>query len=271
MTGPVAIYILGTAGCGKSSLAASFSGYLSENGYNHMLVNLDPGADLIPYEPDIDVRDWVTLADVMEEYGLGPNGAQIVASDLVALNRDKVLKGIDTDIDQFVLLDTPGQMELFTFRESAREIVKGILPARSFMVYLIDPFNARTPSGLISQLMLSSLARLRFQIPSVEIISKSDMVEPALMERLTRWLEYPDTLHDDSMEEASRSSNMATELSVNIFRALEGLGLFSRVFPVSSQTKEGMEGIYRAVQYVYAGGEDLAQGEPGTDVEEEVP
>lgn len=268
MNGPIAIYILGTAGCGKSSLTASFSGYLTEIGVKSTLVNLDPGADQLPYEPDIDVRDWVTLADVMEEYGLGPNGAQIVASDLVAMNRDRVLRGIDTDIDQYVLLDTPGQMELFTFRESARELVKGVLPKASSLVYLIDPFNARTPSGLISQLMLSSLSRLRFQLPSVEVISKSDMMEPAQKDALSRWLEYPDSLHDDVMEEASRSTTMGEELGVNIFRALETLGLFPRVFNISSRTSEGIDGIYRAVQYTFAGGEDPPSGH---DVEEEVP
>jgi hypothetical protein len=269
MKGPVAVYFLGTAGCGKSTLTASFSRYLEENGVKHMVVNLDPGADLLPYEPDLDVRDWVTLADVMEEHGLGPNGAQIVAADLVAINRDKVLKSIDLDLDQYVLFDTPGQMELFTFRESARELVRGVLPSTSFIVYLIDPFNARTPSGLISQLMLSSLSRLRFQLPSAEVISKADMIEPAQMERLNRWLDYPESLHEDSMAEASGSSTMSEGLSVNIFRALDSLGLLSRVFQVSSSTREGMDDIYRSIQYVYAGGEDLSTG-PGPDVDEDV-
>ena len=35
------------------------------------------------YAPDIDIRDFVVLEEVMTEYGLGPNGAMILASDLM--------------------------------------------------------------------------------------------------------------------------------------------------------------------------------------------
>jgi GTPase SAR1 family protein len=38
------------------------------------LVNLDPANDCLPYTPDIDVRELVSLDAVMEELGLGPNG-----------------------------------------------------------------------------------------------------------------------------------------------------------------------------------------------------
>ena len=44
----------------------------------------DPGAERVHYDPEFDVRDLVSLSDVMNEYDLGPNGAQILAADLVA-------------------------------------------------------------------------------------------------------------------------------------------------------------------------------------------
>jgi hypothetical protein len=37
-------------------------------------VNLDPAAEPVDYEPDIDIKDLVALEDVMDEMGLGPNG-----------------------------------------------------------------------------------------------------------------------------------------------------------------------------------------------------
>ena len=91
----IGIFILGTAGCGKSTLAAAAAHWLQEGGYPVQLVNLDPGSDITPYEADVDVRDWLTLGDIMEEYELGPNGAQIVASDMVAIYKNRIKEGID--------------------------------------------------------------------------------------------------------------------------------------------------------------------------------
>lgn len=43
------------------------------------LFNLDPAADneSFEYEPSIDIRDLVSLDDVMEELGYGPNGGLV--------------------------------------------------------------------------------------------------------------------------------------------------------------------------------------------------
>src|SRR2546426_12321509 len=73
------LYFIGTAGCGKSTMVRAFHGWLAAQGLDAVTVNLDPGAERTPYEVDIDVRDWIRLAEVMEEHRLGPNGAQVLA------------------------------------------------------------------------------------------------------------------------------------------------------------------------------------------------
>ena len=62
-------------------------GYLPRNGLNISLddllvaftdaVNLDPAAEPFEYEPSIDIRDLISLDDVMTELGYGPNGGLI--------------------------------------------------------------------------------------------------------------------------------------------------------------------------------------------------
>jgi GPN-loop GTPase len=42
-------------------------------------VNLDPAAEAFEYEVAFDVRDLITLSDVMEELELGPNGGLVRA------------------------------------------------------------------------------------------------------------------------------------------------------------------------------------------------
>ena len=71
------IYFIGTAGSGKSSLVSAFQEWMTLQGLDCITVNLDPGVEFMPYEPDVDIRDWVRVGEVMRDYGLGPNGAQI--------------------------------------------------------------------------------------------------------------------------------------------------------------------------------------------------
>ncbi|MCK5772934.1 MAG: ATP/GTP-binding protein, partial [Thermoplasmata archaeon] len=115
MEEPTNVFVLGTAGCGKSTLVAAYADWMYRNQYSTTLVNLDPGVETLPYEPDVDVRDLFTLSEVMEDYSLGPNGAQIVAADMLALNAKKLKDDISSKESHYIIYDTPGQLELFTF------------------------------------------------------------------------------------------------------------------------------------------------------------
>ena len=77
------IFFVGMAGSGKSSLVGNFKEWLKLNEQNAIAVNLDPGVINLPYNPDIDVRTQISLEDIMGKYQLGPNGALIVAADLI--------------------------------------------------------------------------------------------------------------------------------------------------------------------------------------------
>ena len=256
MQGKVGLYFIGTAGCGKSTMTAAMGQWMTSNGMSVQTLNLDPGADVLPYEPDVDVRDWITLGDVMEEYGLGPNGAQIVAADMLAHYKNRIIEELEEKNFQYLLIDTPGQLELFSFREASKEIVQGLRPGASYLVYLVDPFNVRTPSGYMSQIMLSNLTKLRFHMPSTEVISKYDMVDPEIKKNLDRWQECPDHLLNDLIQESSMAANMGPELSVGMFKAMEEMGLFTKHITVSSANGEGLPDIVQGVQLIYGGGED---------------
>ena len=78
------IFVTGTAGSGKSLLTSRLHDYYTKNGAFSSILNLDPGVESMPYAPDVDVRDHVDLVSIMKQYDLGPNGALIMASDLIA-------------------------------------------------------------------------------------------------------------------------------------------------------------------------------------------
>lgn len=50
--------------------------------------NLDPANDNIPYEAAFDVRDLVSVDEVMEREELGPNGGVLWAMEEIEVNVD---------------------------------------------------------------------------------------------------------------------------------------------------------------------------------------
>lgn len=50
------------------------------------IVNLDPAAESFAYSPEVDVRELVTVDDVMEMMDLGPNGALVYCMEYLLEN-----------------------------------------------------------------------------------------------------------------------------------------------------------------------------------------
>ena len=50
------------------------------------LINLDPANDALPYKCDINISELITLDDVMNEFGLGPNGGLIYCMEYLEQN-----------------------------------------------------------------------------------------------------------------------------------------------------------------------------------------
>ena len=70
----------------------------------------------MPYKPDVDVRDYIDIRTLMETYNLGPNGSLVMASDMIATRLDDIQTEVDSLNPDYVIIDTPGQIELFAFR-----------------------------------------------------------------------------------------------------------------------------------------------------------
>jgi GTPase SAR1 family protein len=143
------VFIVGTAGSGKSLLTACLADWLKIQKQNVATVNLDPGVLTLPYTPDIDARDYVSVQRLMEEYKLGPNGALVMAADLIAEEAEELGREIRNLNSDMVIVDTPGQMELFAFRASGPYIVNELTKEPKAIIYLFSNICAikmRSPS-----------------------------------------------------------------------------------------------------------------------------
>lgn len=250
----VFLYFVGTAGSGKSSLTRTFQQWMTMRGLDTVAVNLDPGAEELGYTADVDIREWISLSQVMKDYGLGPNGAQIAAADMLAFKAKEVAAILDTFQTNYFLMDTPGQLELFCFRKSSNLIVETLGGGRAYLAFAIDPLVARSPEGLLSQLMLKATVQFRFMVPTLGVLTKVDLLSKDEQETIAKWASSPEALNAALSESEARAS---TPINLEWLKAMESVGAFNDLVLTSSTDMFGMEDLYNQVQQYYFGGEDL--------------
>jgi GPN-loop GTPase len=254
MEEPGTVYFTGTAGAGKTTYVRAFAQWMQSAGYDAIIVNLDPGNESTEFEPDVDIREWVRLIDLQDEYGLGPNGAQVAAADMIALKIFEVKQAIQELKTDYVLVDTPGQIELFAFREASKAIVDALSGDRSVIAFLFDPALARTPAGFVSLLMLSATVEFRFRLPMVNLLAKADVLTPDQLSEISSWSDDPGQLYEAVSRDAPTPD---VQLSTELFRAIETMGPLVGLVPTSAKEGTGLEAFYESCQRVFAGGEDL--------------
>lgn len=246
------VFIIGTAGSGKTLLAATFSEWLKMSKQDVALVNMDPGVQRLPYSPDVDIRDYVDIADLMEEYSLGPNGALIMAADLIADEVGKISKEIEDLNSDLVLVDTPGQMELFAFRASGPYIASELTKEAKAIVYLFDAVFSINPLNYVSNLFLSAAVYNRFLLPQIHLLSKCDLLPKECVDRIIKWSANPRALENAIEQKLEGTKRL---LSRNMMHAVYQLDLTFLLVPVSAKTNEGMLNFNTALERILAGGD----------------
>jgi GTPase SAR1 family protein len=248
------LYFLGTAGSGKSTMVYAFQQWLNSQGLDCVIANLDPGAEALRYAPDLDVRDYVRLDEIMEDQDLGPNGAQVAAADMVAMNARELAEVLETFQTNYILIDTPGQIELFTFRASGGVLIDAFGREDSALIYLNDPALVKVPSGFVSSVLLSATVQFRHGVPFVNVLSKADLLSEEELERIVKWSLDPFALYEALFSDGTTPKTL---LDVEFLKGMETIGVYRRVVPVSSDLPFGFEEVYSQVQHVFEGGEDL--------------
>ena len=136
----------------------------------------------LPYDTLLDVcEEVVNLSSVMDELGLGPNGGLVYCMEYIEHHLDHVVGLIRARIrpGTYLLLDLPGQVELYTHCTCVQNILARLtkeLDLRLCLVNLVDAHYCADASKFISAALLSTTAMLRLELPAVNVLSKIDLV-----------------------------------------------------------------------------------------------
>ncbi|CAR28790.1 hypothetical protein ZYGR_0U01490 [Zygosaccharomyces rouxii] len=175
--------VIGPPGSGKSTYCHGCSQFFNAIGRHVAVVNMDPANDLLPYPCAVDIRDFVTLEEIMQDQQLGPNGGLMYAVESLDQSVDLFIlqiKALVKDERAYVVFDCPGQVELFTHHSSLFKIFKRLekeLDMRFCVVNLIDSIYITSPSQYISVLLLALRSMLMLDLPQINVFSKIDLLK----------------------------------------------------------------------------------------------
>lgn len=247
------IFVTGTAGSGKSLLTSKIYEYYTRNGAFAAVLNLDPGVDSLPYTCDIDVRDYVDIVSIMRQYDLGPNGSLIMANDLIASKIDELQNEVDRTNPDYLLVDTPGQIELFAYRTSGPFFIQNLRSEEKANIFLFDGSLVTSPVNFVSLSLLATSIKLRLNVPTVNVLTKSDLIGEKLKDVLS-WSSSLRTLEEAVAKETDGDTY---SLITNVLRGLNLSGFAQGLIPISNVTGEGIVNLEIALSRVINLGEEV--------------
>jgi GTPase SAR1 family protein len=241
---PISILIIGMAGSGKTSLIQRLNSHLHGQRTPCYLINLDPAVTHVPYSPNIDIRDTVKYKSVMKEFNLGPNGGILTSCNLFATRFDQVMKLCEKPRSpplEYIITDTPGQIEIFTWSASGQIITE--LMASSFptlIAYVIDTPRCLSPQTFMSNMLQACSILYKTKLPMLLVFNKVDVERHDFA---TGWMQDFEAYSAALDKDSSYASTLSRSLSLVLEEFYQNL----TVCGVSALTGEGMEEFFKGV------------------------
>lgn len=241
---PVIIIVVGMAGSGKTTFLHRLVSYTQASNIRGYVMNLDPAVMTLPYGANIDIRDTVKYKEVMKQFNLGPNGGILTSLNLFATKFDEVVSMIEKRADQldYVLVDTPGQIEIFTWSASGAIITEAFASTfPTVIAYVVDTPRSESPNTFMSNMLYACSILYKTRLPLVLAFNKIDVAQHQFA---LEWMEDFEVFHAALDSDQSYPATLTRSLSL----ALEEFYKNLRSVGVSAVSGAGMDAFFKAVE-----------------------
>ncbi|KAG8063619.1 hypothetical protein GUJ93_ZPchr0003g18395 [Zizania palustris] len=241
---PVIIIVIGMAGTGKTTFMHRLVCHTQASNMRGYVLNLDPAVMTLPFGANIDIRDTVRYKEVMKEYGLGPNGGILTSLNLFSTKFDEVISVIERRADQldYVLVDTPGQIEIFTWSASGAIITEAFASTFPTVVaYVIDTPRSTSPVTFMSNMLYACSILYKTRLPLVLTFNKVDV---AKHEFILEWMEDFEAFQAALDADSSYTSTFTRSLSLVLDEFYKNL----RSVGVSAVSGAGVDAFFEAIE-----------------------
>ena len=208
--------VMGPAACGKSTYCSTISKHCEVIRRRVQIVNLDPAADAFDYPVAADVRDLISVDDVMEDEDLhfGPNGGLMFAMQYLVDNLDWLDEAIGEDDDDYWIFDCPGQIELYTHTDIIKRVINHLkqLGFEMCAVFLLDAQFLIEPSKFIGGMLAALSAMVNLELPHINVLSKVDLLNREAKDNIDKFtdpnavaLSHETTLSGEKFKKLNRA------------------------------------------------------------------
>eukprot|EP00033_Pygsuia_biforma_P003187 GCRY01003497.1.p1 GENE.GCRY01003497.1~~GCRY01003497.1.p1 ORF type:complete len:292 (-),score=74.00 GCRY01003497.1:116-991(-) len=174
--------VMGPAGCGKSTYCSALQQFCEENKRSIHVVNLDPAAENFDYPVAVDIRDLISVSEVMGELHLGPNGALVFCMEYLLDNMDWLEEKIGEFDDDYLVFDCPGQIELYSHIPVMKRVTQELQRWGYYLcgLYLVDSHFITDAGKFLSGAMMCLSAMIQLELPHINVLTKMDLVPSAV-------------------------------------------------------------------------------------------
>ncbi|CAI4221073.1 unnamed protein product [Auanema sp. JU1783] len=251
--------VMGPAGSGKSTYCSVIHNHCTNVGRTVHIVNLDPAAERFNYPTIADVRDLISVDDVLqdEELVMGPNGALVFCMEYLAQNLEWLHDAINEGEDEYFIFDCPGQIELYSHLPVMRTIVDAL---RSWdfnvcSVFLIDTHFVLEAEKFIAGALTALSAMVSIETPAVNILTKIDLLSERNKQLVEDFLET-DTRSIVDLDSTHSWNERHRNLTRAIAQVLEDYSIVKFV-PLNVDDDESVEQLLLVIDTTIQYGEDL--------------
>eukprot|EP01089_Gocevia_fonbrunei_P002550 TRINITY_DN12501_c0_g1_i1.p1 TRINITY_DN12501_c0_g1~~TRINITY_DN12501_c0_g1_i1.p1 ORF type:complete len:277 (-),score=53.82 TRINITY_DN12501_c0_g1_i1:32-862(-) len=253
--------VMGPAGSGKSTYCKIMHTHCETLGRTVHCVNLDPAAEVFNYPVSIDIKELVSIEAVTEELGFGPNGGLVYCMEHLLQNLDWLEEQVGEFEDDYLIIDCPGQIELFTHYP----IIKTISTALSrwgyttCAVYLVDSHFMNDAAKFISGTLMCLSVMYQLELPHVNVLTKMDLWGQKKKQELERFLD-PD-MHSLVEELNEQTEPRFAGLNAALGSLIEDDSLVGFI-PLNVNDEESIRQVLGTIDHAIQYGEDLEPKEP---------